>query len=1019
MNKLLSLCMIVRDEERHIARCLESVKDIADEIVVVDTGSSDATADICRSFGATVLPYEWHDDFAAARNAGIELATGEWILWLDADEELTDVDRQSVRDTLALSKSSLLTLHTIHFYEKTADPFLAYHVAQIRLFRRACGFRFEGTVHETLNVTDLYAPDEREGITGTLPLKLYHYGYMRSDELSAAKHERNTRILNRECERDDANPWPHYHLASEYYRIGSYREAFESVNRSIIRFINKRLMPPSLLYKLKYAVLLETGSAEGAWPSIEKAIELYPDYVDLHFYKGIVLYIMEKYEEANAAFVRCLEIGDGNIRHLTMNGSGSFHAWYYRGQCEEKLGRKSKAEACYRESLMHYPLHKPASEALDRMSGTRNDKRGQWTGRKAGRKMRILTASPVRQKPEILTLFLESLTRLDSGGHHVDFLFVDDNENEASRTLLEAFQAKNIGAAVIRSETEDKQAYQRDEVTHYWNDALVDKVADMKDRILEFALDRQYDAVFLIDSDLLIHPNTLVRLADEEKDIVSNIFWTRWQKDALELPQVWLMDEYSFYRKSRQAPLSDEEANDRAHAFLDQMRVPGVYEVGGLGACTWISRDVMEKGVRFRRLPNVSFWGEDRHFCIRAAALGFRMHVDTRFPAYHIYRESDLPGAIRYLEIHANVRKSAISISLCMIVKNEEESIERCLNAVEGIADEIVVIDTGSTDRTKELVKRFTNKVYDFEWIDDFAAARNFAFSKAGMDYILWLDADDVIEECDRQAFIALKKELDPAADSVLMDYVLMTDGSGTPTVSLKRNRLVKRSKGFRWIGAVHEYLEVNGIIVQSGIAITHKKERAYTDRNLLIYRRRLERGETFSIRDMYYFANELKDHAWFEEAVERYQLFLATKQGWIEDNIAACLKMADCYASLYERDNQLRALFRTFDYDRPRAECCCRLGALFLAENRLQEAVYWYETAAALGAPPQNGAIVDLAAWTWLPHLQLCVCYDKLGQLEKAFGHNEKALACQPNHPSMLYNKKYLEERLGKKAVG
>ena len=87
------------------------------------------------------------------------------------------------------------------------------------------------------------------------------------------------------------------------------------------------------------------------------------------------------------------------------------------------------------------------------------------------------------------------------------------------------------------------------------------------------------------------------------------------------------------------------------------------------------------------------------------------------------------------------------TVSLCMIVRNEEDVLGRCLESVKDIVDEIIIVDTGSTDKTKEIAGRFTNAVYDFPWIDDFSAARNFSFSKATMDYQMWLDADDVIEK--------------------------------------------------------------------------------------------------------------------------------------------------------------------------------------------------------------------------------------------------------------------------------
>lgn len=96
-------------------------------------------------------------------------------------------------------------------------------------------------------------------------------------------------------------------------------------------------------------------------------------------------------------------------------------------------------------------------------------------------------------------------------------------------------------------------------------------------------------------------------------------------------------------------------------------------------------------------------------------------------------------------------RDHPITISLCMIVKNEEDTLPLCLDCIKSIANEIIIIDTGSKDRTKEIASRYTELIYDFEWIDDFSAARNFAFGKATKDYILWLDADDVLLEEDQK----------------------------------------------------------------------------------------------------------------------------------------------------------------------------------------------------------------------------------------------------------------------------
>ncbi|MDF2924143.1 MAG: beta 1,4 glucosyltransferase [Paenibacillaceae bacterium] len=355
-----------------------------------------------------------------------------------------------------------------------------------------------------------------------------------------------------------------------------------------------------------------------------------------------------------------------------------------------------------------------------------------------------------------------------------------------------------------------------------------------------------------------------------------------------------------------------------------------------------------------------------------------------------------------------------ITISLCMIVKNEEDGLAECLSSVAGIADEIVIVDTGSTDRTKEIAAQFGSRIYDFEWIDDFAAARNYSFSLATKKYILWLDADDRIQEKDRQLFIKLKKRLSPDVDSVTMHYYLVFDSAGNVASSLRRNRLVRRDRGFQWIGPVHEYLAVWGNIQDSDVGITHGKNKVYTDRNLQIYLKRERAGEQFSPRDQFYFANELRDNAQYRKAVLYYEVFLKGNQGWVEDNIQACMKMGDCYERLGEREKQIESVARTLTYDKPRAEFCCIMGGYFLGKAQYDPAIFWFKAAVDCGRDKGGMGLVNSAHSTWLPHLQLCLCYDRMGQFELANEHNELALGHYPKHPSMMYNREYFQKKFG-----
>ena len=149
-----------------------------------------------------------------------------------------------------------------------------------------------------------------------------------------------------------------------------------------------------------------------------------------------------------------------------------------------------------------------------------------------------------------------------------------------------------------------------------------------------------------------------------------------------------------------------------------------------------------------------------------------------------------------------------MSLSVCLIVKDEEEVIARCLSCVKKFADEIVVVDTGSSDRTVEEVKKFTDKIYFFKWVDDFSAARNFSLEKATGDYVMWLDADDVItdENCRKIKELVSGEDFDMA----FLPYAAAVEND-EPTFVYYRERIFKRSKNYRFFGAVHEAVTPQG----------------------------------------------------------------------------------------------------------------------------------------------------------------------------------------------------------------
>lgn len=350
-----------------------------------------------------------------------------------------------------------------------------------------------------------------------------------------------------------------------------------------------------------------------------------------------------------------------------------------------------------------------------------------------------------------------------------------------------------------------------------------------------------------------------------------------------------------------------------------------------------------------------------------------------------------------------------ITISLCMIVKNEEAVIERCLNSVKDIVDEIVIVDTGSTDNTKDIVKKYTDKLYNFTWIDDFSAARNYSFSKATMDYILWLDADDVILEEDVEKFKKLKGNFDPTVDIVMMNYITNRDAEGNITFSYLRERLSKRSNNYVWSEPVHECLNIYGNIITTDICISHKKEVvASPNRNLVIYEKIIAEGKELSPRGLFYYARELYNNARYDDSITYFNKFLDSEMGWLEDNIRACYDISNCYLLIKDKKNMLKALIRSFQYDTPRSEICCQLGYYYFNENDYNRAIFWYELATKVKRPEGSWGFILNDCSGYLPYIQLCVCYYRIGNLELAIKYNEKAFEMKHDDASVAFNREF-----------
>lgn len=359
------------------------------------------------------------------------------------------------------------------------------------------------------------------------------------------------------------------------------------------------------------------------------------------------------------------------------------------------------------------------------------------------------------------------------------------------------------------------------------------------------------------------------------------------------------------------------------------------------------------------------------------------------------------------------------TLSLCMIVKNEEAVLERCLQCVQHIVDEIIIVDTGSTDNTVKIAQKYTDKIYHFTWQNDFAMARNFSFSKASCDYILWLDADDILLPTDQNKLLLLKANLNDAIDCYFLKYDMYIAEESQDTFFFYRERIVKNNKKFYWQGVVHEYLVVSGNMLQLDIRITHKKntkQRRCNYRNLLCYCQKFAKTGQATARERYYFARELLDNKLYELAIPVLLAFLRQKSGWKEDKICACILLSNAYLETGNEKKALHALYKSFAYTSFRPEICCNIGNIFLKKLQYTHAVFWYNLALRSGEEGKKSVFYCKDYATFIPYMQLCVCYDRLHNKAKAQHYNTLAGQYKPNHPDYLHNKAYFDKILNYK---
>jgi len=309
----IAAVMIVKNEEKNLPRSLKSIEGVVDEIVIVDTGSTDSTIEIALNHGAKLVQYEWDDDFSKPRNLGIEAATKDWILHLDADEELR-ADRARLTQLASDPRPLAYNVHVVTA-DNDEDAKTGASIVSPRLFRRRSDIRYEYPIHEMIKVGDLSKVVPAD-------FRIYHFGPIAGGH--RPKHERNIPILIKALEVDPENAYLNFMLGTEYWSSSKGEEALHRFDQAL-KFADLLWMKASA-ERNRAMMLFALGREKEAAESLKQSIGRYPDFTDLYYIYGTVALAVGDKQAASEHFKSCIVRGDAPPIYQSLGGTGSWRA---------------------------------------------------------------------------------------------------------------------------------------------------------------------------------------------------------------------------------------------------------------------------------------------------------------------------------------------------------------------------------------------------------------------------------------------------------------------------------------------------------------------------------------------------------------------------------------------------------------------------------------------------------------------------------------------------------------------
>ena len=356
-HRTVSACMIVRDEEKLLSGCLDSIRNWVDEIIVVDTGSNDKTVTIALSYGAKVFNQQWEGDFAKHRNFSLAKATSDWVLIIDADERICEEDVLRLKELIDSDQHYIVSINVFNVISK--DEKLTTFLPAVRLFRRALNLSYAGNVLERL----VYPPDAPVARSN---VKLKHLGNDRTPEQRRKKFERTHALLEKHLQKNPDDPFALFSLA-ELLR-GAGKENADLFSDEIIKLAMRTVTltrPNDRLTRSIHLMSLDQlawacfykGDLRQALVFAQRALRHKNDYLDPLLLLGHIFVHSKEYEKSRAAYFRYLDIqakyDPASTRDTIklVNADSRVAAYYGLAILAEKMGNSHEALKYYRKAI--------------------------------------------------------------------------------------------------------------------------------------------------------------------------------------------------------------------------------------------------------------------------------------------------------------------------------------------------------------------------------------------------------------------------------------------------------------------------------------------------------------------------------------------------------------------------------------------------------------------------------------------------------------------------------------------